>query len=423
MPFSEKVGFIFNCGFFRTLVYEHLTKIDKNDDSAGKKKSEEASGKKNHDSAGKKKSEEASSKKNEGDSSGKPSLNFSETFKLHFQGPRFAVGDGYFVRSKGRTSQFERHVETVIKSFKQNFVPRTENGLRDKYLTTFSSNNWNKLTLAEKAAHSLSNCQACALNSPKEQKLFPLKPTFIVHENDHVSMKSFIEKDYQNFDSLCKQRTGQPFADLANKFPQKLGLRDTDAEVKAANKATLQECTKQCSASLQKTSLLTAHTHDISLSKMDKIRKSQCFEPPKPSGTQKKRFPVKSSECSRYDELMTKLKGWDTSCPFVATEVADEFGITGTDRGHRLKLLAIKVNPTIPNLGIQAKPKSVKRKFEGTNVSMPAPPSKKVLAELDSSMVEHGELETGIPCACETCPFVSLRNLLTLGAAQEPFIT
>ena len=112
---------------------QHLTKIDKNDDSAGKKKSEEASGKKNHDSAGKKKSEEVSSKKNEGDSSGKPSLNFSETFKLHFQGPRFAVGDGYFVRSKGQTSQFERHVETVIKSFKQNFVPRTENGLRDTY--------------------------------------------------------------------------------------------------------------------------------------------------------------------------------------------------------------------------------------------------------------------------------------------------
>ena len=83
MPFSEKVGFIFNCGFCRTLVYEHCAKIDKND-SAGKKKSEEASG-----------------KKKEGDSSGKPSLNFSETFKLHFQGPRFAVGDGYFVCSKG----------------------------------------------------------------------------------------------------------------------------------------------------------------------------------------------------------------------------------------------------------------------------------------------------------------------------------
>ena len=81
MPFSEKVGF----GFCRTLVYEHCAKIDKNGDYPGKKKSKEASG-----------------KKNEGDSSGRPSLNFTKTFKLHFQGPRFAVGNGYFVRSKGR---------------------------------------------------------------------------------------------------------------------------------------------------------------------------------------------------------------------------------------------------------------------------------------------------------------------------------
>ena len=154
------------------MVFEHCAKIEKNN-IAGKKKSEEVSG-----------------KKNEGDSSGKTSLNFTETFKLYFQVPRFTVGDSYFDHSKGRTSQFERHVGIVIKSFNQNFVPRTENGLWDKYLATFSSNNWNKLMPAEKAAHSLSNCKACALNSPREQKSFPLKPTFIVHENDHVTMKS-----------------------------------------------------------------------------------------------------------------------------------------------------------------------------------------------------------------------------------------
>ena len=78
--------------------------------------------------------------------------------------------------------------------------------------------------------------------------------------------------------------------------------------------------------------------------------------------------------------------------------LSSKVGITGTDKGHKLKLLAIEVNPAIPNLGIQDKPKSVKRKFEGTKVSMPAPPSNKVLAELDSSMLEHGELETGILC-------------------------
>ena len=83
MPFSEKAGFVFNCGFCRTLVFEHCAQIEKND-TAGKKKSKEASG-----------------KKNEGDSSGKPSLNFTETFKFYFQGPRFTVGTGYFDCSKG----------------------------------------------------------------------------------------------------------------------------------------------------------------------------------------------------------------------------------------------------------------------------------------------------------------------------------
>ena len=87
-----------------TSTYKHCAKIDQNGDSAGKKVSEEAS-----------------AKKNEGDSSGKPSLNFTETFKLHFQGPGFTVGDGYFVHCKGRNLQFERHIETVLKSFKQNF--------------------------------------------------------------------------------------------------------------------------------------------------------------------------------------------------------------------------------------------------------------------------------------------------------------
>ena len=95
------------------LVFEHSAKIKKND-TAGKKKSKEASG-----------------KKNKGDNSGKPSLNFTETFKLYFQGPRFTVGDSYFDHSKGRTSQFECHVGTVIKSFKQNFVP----GLRMVHVT------------------------------------------------------------------------------------------------------------------------------------------------------------------------------------------------------------------------------------------------------------------------------------------------
>ena len=63
-----------------------------------------------------------------------------------------------------------------------------------------------------------------------------------------------------------------------------------------------------------------------------------------------------------------------------------------------MKLLALEVNPEIPNCKVQSKPKSTKRKFAGTQCSMPAPPSKKSLAALDASLVESGELQTGIPC-------------------------
>ena len=299
MPFTDKVGNIFNCGFCRTLVYEHCTKITEGHNSAGKVEDASATKK-------------AVTKK-----SSKPVLSFTEMFKQRFSGPRFVVGNNYFEPGNLRGSLFERHVGVVIKSFWQKFFPTTEAGLREKYLATFSSSNWDKLTSAEKAAHSRSNCEACAQNFLREQKSFPLKPTFFLPEK--VSAKSFIENDYKAFNNLCEQKTGQPFADLANKYPQRLGLRDTDAELKSTEKSVLHESVKQCDASILKSSLVAAYTHDVSLNKMDKIRKVQYFNPPKPADSPKTRFAVKPSECSRYDELVARLKSWDSSCPFVAT--------------------------------------------------------------------------------------------------------
>ena len=274
MPFTEKVGSIFNCGFCRTLVYEHCIRITKGRDSSG--------------------NEKEATKTSESKETSKP-LCFTETFKLRFQGHRFSAGSKYFDSNQGLVSRFERHVGDVIKAFRQKFLPRAEPGLRDKYLVTFSSNNWDKLTPTEKAAHSLSNCQACAANYLQEQKSFPMKPTFFLPEN--VSVKSFIENDYKAFNKLCEQKTGQPFSDLANKYPQRLGLRDTDAELRSTQKSVLHESVKQCEASIQKSSLMAAYTHDVSLNKMDKIRKVQCFNTPQPADSPKARFAVKPSEC------------------------------------------------------------------------------------------------------------------------------
>ena len=68
-----------------------------------------------------------------------------ETFKSHFIGPRFSIGADYFESWFGK------------------FNPCKEAGLKQMYLSTFSSLNWDMLSLNDKGAHSLSKYYACAL--------------------------------------------------------------------------------------------------------------------------------------------------------------------------------------------------------------------------------------------------------------------
>ena len=133
-----------------------------------------------------------------------------------------------------------------MKSWSQKCIPRTDTTLRSKYLTTFFSKNWDKLSVNERAAHSLSNCQACARAFCKEQKSFPLKPVFMIEKDDRTSVKSFIENEFQDFNRLCRQRTGQAFENLANRYPHELGLRDTDAEVNHVIADTRKQFTQKC---------------------------------------------------------------------------------------------------------------------------------------------------------------------------------
>ena len=98
-----------------------------------------------------------------------------------------------------------------MKSWGRQFNPRSEADLKHNYFSTFSSLNWNKLSLSDKAAHSLSNCYACANTFLKLQKTFPLAPIYKPNSlSESASEKSFIENEYPKFDSLCKQTVGQP---------------------------------------------------------------------------------------------------------------------------------------------------------------------------------------------------------------------
>ena len=48
---------------------------------------------------------------------------------------------------------------------------------------------------------------------------------------------------------------------------------------------------------------------------------------------------------------------------FTATNLVKEFDIKGRDAAHKVKILAIELNPTIPGLEIKSKPKSTEKTF------------------------------------------------------------
>ena len=95
-----------------------------------------------------------------------------------------------------------------------------------------------------------------------------------------------------------------------------------------------------------------AYSTDLSFSRLQKYSKAQYYEPPNESSKKKQRYSLQSHQCNRFDELVDRLRNWDDSTPFVATRLAKDFEVVGTDAAHKLKLLALELNPTIPGLEI-----------------------------------------------------------------------
>ena len=102
--------------------------------------------------------------------------------------------------------------------------------------------------------------------------------------------------------------------------------------------------------------------------------------------------------CIRFEDLKDTLLKWNPAKTVVVSELAGEFNVVGTDSSHRLKLLACEINPSIPRSEIVSKPKSTRKKFGDTSLSMPASPSKKHLVKIDRSLAETGMLNEGVPC-------------------------
>ena len=92
------------------------------------------------------------------------------------------------------------------------------------------------------------------------------------------------------------------------------------------------------------------------------------------------------------------------------------FGINGSDATHKIKLLAMELNPTIPGLEIKSKPKSTKKRLAGSTLSMPIPPNKKKLAKIDAPL-----LKIDIPCVPVSMKRCIKGEIRVIGAQSRKF--
>lgn len=99
----------------------------------------------------------------------------AEQFCNLFSYPSFGIPVGFFTAtSQRKPALFEVRCGAVLDSFKARWKSQCK---REEYLMTFTTKRWRKLTAAEKAAHSLQNCMACAVQHADLQHAFP-GPTF-----------------------------------------------------------------------------------------------------------------------------------------------------------------------------------------------------------------------------------------------------
>ena len=157
----------------------------------------------------------------------------------------------------------------------------------------------------------------------------------------------------------------------------------------------MRKCRDESNQGLSENALIRVHSQNVSFAMNDRMRKNMYYNspvPPKPH----KRKPLTQDQCNHFDELCEVL---DSGKKFVAAEVAREFGVRLADASNKIKLLAIELGAEIPELTIDSKPKSTKKKFQGTRITMPVPPSSKKLKKQEMELVHSGVISIGEPCA------------------------
>ncbi len=149
-------------------------------------------------------------------------------FQSLFQGcDHYGIPDVYFDRT-GRNSQFDRHCELVLNTFKRKWYPQNA---KASYLSVFSTLKWVALPENQKAKHTLTKCEESHQTYPELQETYPAKPVYnpaVVTINPDVikrmGPKRFAEQCTKDLDGAYQQAVGKSFTQQLVSTP-KLGIQ------------------------------------------------------------------------------------------------------------------------------------------------------------------------------------------------------
>ena len=96
-------------------------------------------------------------------------------FQTLFSDPSFGIPEGFYRNYATKTtSLFDNRCDNVLNAFSMKWKSSCK---CQYYIMTFTTQRWRKLTVNEKARHTLKNCIACAIQHAQLQGSFP-GPTF-----------------------------------------------------------------------------------------------------------------------------------------------------------------------------------------------------------------------------------------------------
>ena len=117
---------------------------------------------------------------------------------------------------------FNRHTNFILDCFSKKWSPYES---RKEYISSFSLDNWSKLSLHQKSQHSLANCEGCLHSHFALQKAFPALPFFAgsspivdIHIPANVSEREVTRRALTDLNNSFQSSYQHSFVHSAIKF-------------------------------------------------------------------------------------------------------------------------------------------------------------------------------------------------------------